>query len=158
MYQGKVLFSESTSTCQFVFKNKEEESTKLQLGRAFRLNVNPPAGLVSSYVDFTFDTTPYQLDYSLEYDEDYNPPIEEETEETEETEEPEESEEPEDVPTPAPPSNTHNSSWWIWLVIAVAGIVVVGGVITLIVCLVKRRKNTKKKESEDMLELKPTTL
>ena len=31
-YQGKILFSGSTDVCQFVFTNKEEESTKLQLG------------------------------------------------------------------------------------------------------------------------------
>lgn len=130
-YQGTTVFSNSTSTCQFVFKNKEEENDKLQLGREYRLSVNPPAEFVSSHVDFTFETASYQFEYTLEHEEIYVPP--EEEEETKEEEE-----------TPVvPPENTKGTSLWIWIVVAVAGCAVVGGIITLIVCLVKR-KHTKR--------------
>ena len=67
---------------------------------------------------------------------------EEESEETEET----------------LPSNTKQSSWWKWIVIAVAGCVVVGAAIALIVCLAKRHNRAKSKKPEKILELQSTKL
>lgn len=134
-----------------MFANKEEDTAGLQLGRAYKLNVRPPTSFKSSYVDFTFEATPYQFDYNLEKEEIDEPPVEEETEEeNEETEEKEE--------TPAvPPENAKGTKSWIWIVIAVAGCVVVAGIITLIVCLAKRRC-AKKQKSEKISELRPAKL